>query len=191
MLSPRNFKPIGISIVIYRVYAYRNVYKSEAVYFCGGFFIREFLWQPLRVYFKAFFFHIKSLATFSFLQIISLSLLNSVLDWLRLLPVSLIPALCHTCNLLPDHVLNQQIYAMIHHIVHTTCNYICINCTWTSYMLQVYINTYRSVVELKKFIWDLGGLNKIDDHQNTSLTWMCFINKLKKNEQLICFVLFI
>lgn len=138
MLSPRNFKPIGISIVIYRVYAYCNVYKSEAVYICGGFFIREFLWQPLRVYFKAFFFIINHLhhehTNFSFLQIISLSLLNSVLDWLRFLPVSLIPALCHTCNLLPDHVLNQQINVMIHHIVHTTCNFICINCTWTSYM---------------------------------------------------------
>lgn len=144
---------------------------------------------------KLFFFILNHLhhehANFSFLQIISLSLLNSVLDWLRLLPFSLIPALCHTCNLLPYHVLNQQINVMIHHIVHTTCNFICINCTWTSYMLQVYINTYRSVVEIKKFIWDLGGLNKIDDHQNTSLTWMCFINKLKKNEQLICFVLFI
>lgn len=140
MLSPRNFKPIGISIVIYRVYAYCNVYKSEAVYICGGFFIREFLWQPLRVYFKAFFFFILNHlhhehTNLSFLQIISLSLLNSVLDWLRFLPVSLIPALCHTCNLLPDHVLNQQINVMIHHIVHTTCNYICINCTWTSYML--------------------------------------------------------
>lgn len=104
---------------------------------------------------KLFFFIINHLhhehKNFSFLQIISLSLLNSVLDWLRFLTVSLIPALCHTCNLLPDHVLKQQIYVMIHHIVHTTCNYICINCTWTSYMLHVYINTYQSFVEIKKF----------------------------------------
>lgn len=76
---------------------------------------------------KLFFFILNHLhhehANLSFLQIISLSLLNSVLDWLRFPPVSLIPALCHTCNLLPDHVLNQQINVMIHHIVHTTCNY--------------------------------------------------------------------
>lgn len=63
MLSPRNFKPIGISIVICQVYAYGNVYRSEALYICGGFFIREFLWQPLRVYFKALFFRVKSLAS--------------------------------------------------------------------------------------------------------------------------------